>query len=536
MPIALAIGFALFSAVLGFFAARQTLTPRHRRELEAQGRRMTEAVEERFGAYLDLEGKVRRLLTHLDQLETQTTSDLARTGMRLRNLDSALSAAGLSAAPSNVVSLEPMLAAEDALSWMDETPSKEEEAIEIRVGEEQSANRTPAENLDLWEQRIGDHGVQQRAEMQAQERLVTELTARIESLQSRLVEGETPTTHTNAAELRQECEVWRERHFELERTSAEAIARVRTRAEQAAELESDLSAERLRAESLATELEEVTERLQGERGDAQRCLQELQTRMSEGDLQKGRQIAKLEQRIFELEPFVERESAALAELEHWRSTANELKGELRDVQGQSETSLAQLSAALEETRSRLEQELEALEGRRFNEVRHLESRVDELEALRPELESACTRVQELGTILAQREDDLAGLEASRAEWERKAHSEGGRADGLYSELGETQAAVVQWRERFERAEAEREARVGELDRRLVELESLSQLLREATDMHLGRIAELEVEEQRLERELLERTQSLTSTRERLTQAEQTLETVSRLLRESSKKD
>ena len=535
MPIALAIGFALFSAVLGFFAARQTLVPRHRRELEAQGRRMTAAVEERFGAYLDLEGKVRRLLAHLDQLESQTTSDLERTGMRLRNLDSALSAAGLSAAPSDVVFAGPVFAAEDALSWMDETPSTEE-AVEIHVGEEQSANRTPAENLDLWEQRIEGRGALQRAQMQAQERLVEELTARIESLQSRLVEGETSTSTASSAELRQECEVWRERHLELERTSAEAIARVRARAEQASDLESDLSAERLRAESLAGELEEVTERLQEERSDAQRRLFELQTRMSEGDSQKGQKIAELEKRIFELEPFVERESAALAELEHWRSTADELKGELRESQSQSESSLAQLSAELNETRARLEQELETLESRRLDEVRHLESRVDELEALRPELESACTRVQELGTILAQREDDLAALDASRAEWERKAHSEGFRADGLFGELGEAQAAVGQWRERFERAEAEREARVGELDRRLVELESLSELLREATDMHLGRIAELEGEEQRLEHELLERTQSLTSTRERLTQAEQTLETVSRLLRESNAKD
>ncbi|MBI1381406.1 MAG: hypothetical protein GC161_10000 [Planctomycetaceae bacterium] len=534
MPIALAIGFALFSAVLGFFAARQTLVARHRRELEAQGRRMTAAVEERFGAYLELEGKVRRLLARLDQLETQTTQDLARTGMRLRNLDSALSAAGLSAAPTEAVAAEPEFFAEEALSWMDETPSSNE-VIEVRVGEEQSSNRTPAENLDLWEQRIEDRGAQQRAQMQAQERLVEELTARIESLQSRLGEREVSPAVANAAELRQECEIWRERHLELERTSAEAIARVRARAEQAGELESDLSAERLRAESLSAEVEEMTERLQQERAESQRRFADLQTRLTASEAQHGQKIRDLEQRIGELQPFVERESAALSELEHWRATAGELKAELRNNESESAASIAQLAGELEETRGRLERELENLEGRRVDEVRHLESRLDELEGLRPDLEVACARVQELGTVLAQREDDLAALEASRAEWERKAHSENDRAAEFSAALDEARGQVEHWRERFERAEAEREARVSELDRRLVELESLSELLREATDLHLGRIAELEQEEQRLEHELLERTESLTSTRERLTQAEQTLETVSRLLRESNAK-
>jgi len=547
MPIPYVLLIAALAAALGYFSARTTLASRYRREAARREREMTSAVEERLRAYVALEAQVRRLLGRMDELEQETASGLARTGMRLRDLGTAVAAAaGETVAPeptstsmqrAELHGAGPQAAAldlcdaEEALGWMDSADSADSAAVEVQLDRAPAATE-PFANLDAWEQRIEGQSAEKRAELDRQERVVADLTARLAGMQAKLVEND---NERGANELRYELDLWRERHLALERESAQAIARVRARADQAGELEAELEEALTHAEKRKTQLASLHHSSAEQRTSLEHRIGELEAHAREEQRGHAESARALERRIRDLEPFVERERAACAELAHWQATSERLRVAMDQSAATHNEQLAASATELREVRVCLEAELETLDGRRIEQAGELAARMGELERLRPELEHACLRVQEYGTLLEERADRVAFLEAECAQLERSVESRGAQIAQALEELESARAQVQHWRQRTEEAEAEREARVRELDTRLGDLEELSELLRDATQLHLGRIGELETEEARLERDLLERTQSLTATKERLEQAEFTLATVSKLLRDAHAK-
>lgn len=548
---------ALFASLVVALAAllvhRSALVRAHALELDELEQDMTRAVEERYRAYLALEAKVRRILTRLDELDAETREGLSRTGMRLVDLGRALEACDPDAGPATTT-----------------------EPVAARVATP-GPGADPDMDIAVWQARLEGLAAEKRVELERQAALVAELTARLETLQSKVVPRESELGLHDESEPRtmaQELRIWRARHLALEQETAAELARVRTRAESADELEQRVESLEQETEVLRSELTEARERMGRAAQSYEMRVAEAEAREAENFARHSADAAELQARIAELEPLVEQERIVREERERLARTCQEQRARQEA-----------LSAEFERERGGLAGELEATRAARRDEARAYETRIGELADRQALLEGASERVGELERELARaaaeservgRElaDSLARIETLEAERVRlRGELDGARGElaqargrdeelgadlaaarlareaverrvaeveearaSLTRELEEARAEARTWRGQAEEAEAARRAKVAELEEQFQVLEELSASLREAAEQHLGRIAALEDRGQTLERDLDRRTHELEATTGRLHDAERTLQAAFALLAQAQEGD
>ncbi len=549
---------ALFATLVVALAAllvhRSALVRNHALELDELEQDMTRAVEERYRAYLALEAKVRRILTRLDELDAETREGLTRTGMRLVDLGRALAACDPEAAPSVA----------------DEPVAPRAAAPERSVD--------PDMDIAVWQARLETLAAEKRAEVERQAALVAELTARLEAQQAKAQQRELePGFEDGSAEPRstaQELRIWRSRHLALEQETAAELAHLRTRAEEADDLEQRFESIQEEHEALQREVSELRERLGRSAESYELRLAQSEAREAESFARHSQEAAEFQTRIGDLEPFVERERSAREECERLARTCQEQRA-------RQET----LSAEFERERNGLVEELAATRAARRDETRAFEARTEELEERLDLLEGASERVGELERELAsgradlervqgewtatlgrvgeleaqqarleseldgargdlsaerrvaeERGAELAQTRSAQAAAERRVEELEGAHAELVQELEQVRGEARTWRGQAEAAEAERRAKVAELEEQFSVLEELSASLREAAEQHLGRIAELEDRRQSLERDLERRSNELVTTTGRLHDAERTLQAAFALLAQAQESE
>ena len=537
---------SLVVALAGALVSRAALARTHRQELAELEEEMMDAVEERYQAYLELESTVHRILARLDQLDAETTEQLTRTGMRLNDLGRTLAACSSDAQGAEDTDLG------DKTAWLvDATP---------KFAARPAASSSSNVDIKEWPGRFEGLAAEKRAEFQRQEKLLAELTARFESLQSRVSQREQMLQgddEQGSAQLAHEVAIWRARHLALEQETAIELAAVRARAEQATELEADafeargevqavrgeLEATREEARATQAELETRIEELRSEEQAAASELDEVRTRhaevlsalewrLSESEAREAETYARhleevqgYENRIAELEPLVGQERDARAKIES-------LEQKLSNQRQRQE----QLGAEFERERDGLTGELEATRAARAQERRKLEQRIADLQREVETLDATRERVQVLEIQLAESERSLQEVtEARTAAMEREAALETTQGR-LENELTEAHAETERWRTATRAAESERDAKLAELSEQFDALEAVTATLRDAATEHLGRIANLETEERRLSDNLAKRTGDLEHTTERLHEAERTLHAAFALLAKANLPD
>jgi chromosome segregation ATPase len=489
-------------ALAGALVNRSALIRAHRRELEELEEDMTAAIDERYQAYLALEASVRRILDRLDQLDAETTEGLTRTGMRLNHLGRAL-ALGMDGSGEQP-------AGGEALS-----------AVEPQFEQRPKVEGKGTVDIADWQRRLEDLAAEKRCELERQERLMQELTTRLEALQTRvserdeaLIEG----SEQRSAQLAHEAQIWRTRHLALEQETAIQLAGVRARADQADQLELELEVVRAETQFVAHELEQANERFSASCAAFELRLCEGQAREAESFARHSAQVQDLEQRIRELEPIVEREREAQREIDS-------LRGRFEQQRLRQE----QVGAEFERQRNGLQGELEATRQARAEEKRTLEARVSALKGQLEVLEATQQQVTQLEQQLGERDRVLAEIHVAREAAAGREAQLTAAHQRLEENLSAARREIERWRAAAQAAEAERDAKLAELSEQFEALEEVTTTLREATVEHLGRIAALEDEERRLGESLARRTGDLEQTTGRLNEAERTLQAAFALL-------
>lgn len=540
-PISASILCAL-AYFLGVLSARWILERKHlvdRLKIEEE---MTRKVRSRFEAYLRLESQVMRIFRRLDEIEAETSQSLAATDDRLRKLHHAMAVHENGRGDRSTME-------QAGLGWMRAFLEDAQQPAGQPVASPVSAAVLPAgathgeaDALAEWEGKFERMRAEKHAEIERQGALITQLTERLHRLEPKSEKSDL------TKRLEKEMLFWQEKHQRLERENAVEIATLRAQVEEGkgvarslAECEKRLETFAAAREALVAEKQAVIAALEARVAElepnvaalerAQAEVRQWTERCSTEAARRESEIADLRERIDELEPmestieFLWEDKAALERTISGKDRELETSANLRKQQ------MLELTAA-REALTDLESSHRDLSVRYASETLELNSKLQALEPLEMRLEDASVRIGELEQQLAAETERASSLEEDAGLQSRRAEEHESAAERWRVESEDAGRQVLQWQERLQKLESDKNAEILSLKSHVATLEPLVSrvsnfeklVIQLETAERTGRqrITELEVEARRLARELDSRTVKHERTAERLADVEQSL--------------